>query len=134
VESIGGLSFALSIGLDIWSHDPTEKDHVWLSRYEVPNTLKQVVRTPLDRKLPKLIAENANRRILLLEKADVVHGHSEIRKAIDALSPDFPQLAQMDEIWLAITTCWDKEDTLFFYELSPNVMDRRLKLDLIRSA
>jgi hypothetical protein len=40
----------------------------------------------------------------------------------------------VDEIWLAVTTCWDKEDTLFFYELSPNVMGRKLKLDLIRSA
>jgi hypothetical protein len=129
-ETIGGLPLALSITLDIWAHDSSETDHVWLSRYEGPDTLKQVVRTALARKLPKLIAEKANRRILLLEKADFVRGHSEIRKAIDALAPDFPQLAQVDEIWLAITTCWDKEDTLFFCELSPNVMDRRLTLNV----
>jgi hypothetical protein len=129
-ESIEGLPFALSITLGISSHDQSEKDHVWVSRYQGPDTLKQVVRTALERKLPKLVAETASRRILLLEKADVAHGHSEIRKAIDALALDFPELVQVDEIWLAITTCWDREDTLFFCELSPNVMGRKLKLDL----
>jgi len=133
-ESIEGLPFALSITLGIRSHDQSEKDHVWVSRYQGPDTLKQVVRTALERKLPKLVAEKASRRMLLLEKADVAHGHSEIRKAIDELVLDFPKLAQVDEIWLAITICWDREATLFFYELCPNVMGRRLKLDLRTSA
>jgi hypothetical protein len=31
---------------------------------------------------------------------------------------------------LAITTCWETEEVLFFSELYPNVMDRKLKLDL----
>jgi hypothetical protein len=130
VEAITSLPFDLSITLGIWSHAPAEEDHVWISRYEGPNTLKQVVQTALERKLPKLVAEKANRRILLLEQADVAHGHADIRRAIDALSPDFPKLAQVDEIWLAITSCWDREDVLFFCELSPNLMGRKLKLDL----
>jgi hypothetical protein len=130
VEAITGLPFDLSITLGIWSHSATEEDHVWISRYEGPSTLKQVVRTALERKLPKLVAEEASRRILLLEQADVAHGHADVRRAIDALSPDFPKPAQVDEIWLAITSCWDREDVLFFCELSPNLMDRKLKLDL----
>jgi hypothetical protein len=129
-ESIEGLPFALSITLGVSSHDLPEEDHVWVSRYEGPDTLKQVVRIALERKLPKLVAEKASRRILLLEKADHARGHSDIRKAIDVLSPDFPELAKVDEIWLVITTSWDREDTLFFFELCPNVMDRRLQMDL----
>jgi hypothetical protein len=80
--------------------------------------------------LPKLVAEKTTRRILLLEQADVAHGHSDIRTAIDELRPEFPDLALVDEIWLAITTCWETDDVLFFSELFPNVMTRKLKLDL----
>lgn len=129
-ETIAGLPFALSITLGIWSHAPAEEDHVWVSRYEGPDSLKQVVRTALERKLPKLVGEKASRRILLLEQADVAHGHANVRTAIDELSPEFPTLAQVDEIWLAITTCWDREEVLFFSELAPTVMGRKLKLDL----
>jgi hypothetical protein len=129
-ESIAALPFKLSITLGIWSHGPTEKDHVWVSRYQPPNSLKQVVRTALERKVPKLVAEDAHRRILLLEQADVAHGHADLRIAIDELSSEFPKLWQVDEIWLAVTTCWDREDVLFFSELAPRVMGRKLKLDL----
>jgi hypothetical protein len=129
-ETIPGLPFALSITLGIWSHSSAEEDHVWVSRYEGPNSLKQVVRTALERKLPKLVAEKASRRILLLEQADVAHGHAAVRVAIDELSPEFPKLAQVDEIWLAITTCWEREDVLFFSELAPTMMGRKVKFDL----
>lgn len=129
-ETIPFLPFTLSVTLGIWSHAPTEEDHVWVSRYGGPNSLKQVVRTALERKLPKLVAEEASRRILLLEQADVAHGHADVRIAIDELSPEFPILSQVDEIWLAITTYWDREDVLFFSELAPTMMGRKLKLDL----
>jgi hypothetical protein len=134
IESIEGLAFALPVTLGITPHDPTEEDHVWVSRYAAPDTLKKVVRSALERKLPKLIAEKASRRILLLEKADIANGHSAIREAIDVLWSDFPELAHVDEIWLAITLYWESANTLFFYELCPNVLDRRLKLDLKTSA
>ena len=61
-ESIEGLPFALSVTLVIQSHGPAEKDHVWISRYESgAATLKQVVRTALERKLPKLVAAKLRR-------------------------------------------------------------------------
>jgi hypothetical protein len=88
------------------------------------------IRRALDRKLKKLVAESATRHVLLLEQADFAHGHSNIRVAIDDLSHEFPELAQVDEIWLAITTSWETEEVLFFSELYPNVMDRKMKLDL----
>jgi hypothetical protein len=128
LESILGLPFALNVRLTIQAHGQTEADHVWVSRSDIPASLKQVVKTALSRKLPKLVAENANRRVLLLEQADVAHGHSDIRIAIDDLSSDFPQLKQTDEIWLAVTTCWELEGVLFFYELFPNVMGRTLTI------
>jgi hypothetical protein len=130
VEHIPGLSCPLSVEVDVERHGPEEADHVWVWRTLPADTLKVVVRRALDRKLKKLVAESATRHVLLLEQADIAHGHSNIRTAIDELSHEFPELARVDEIWLAITTCWETEDVLFFSELYPNVMDRRLKLDL----
>jgi hypothetical protein len=67
-ETVGGLPFSLLIALDIRSHALEEEDHVWISRYEGPDLLKQVVRTALERKLPTLTGEKASRRILPLEQ------------------------------------------------------------------
>lgn len=128
IESIPGLPFGLDVTLAIQGHEQTEADHVWVSRSNIPVSLKHVVKTALRRKLPKLIAQNASRRILLFEQADVAHGHADIRIAIDDLSSEFPELKEIDEIWLAVTTCWELEGVLFFYELYPNVMGRKLNL------
>jgi len=130
VESIPAVGFPLMIDVDIERHGAEEEDHVWISRTLPADSLAAIVRRALDRKLKKLVAELATRRVLLLEKADFVHGHSKIRVAIDEMAHDFPELAQVDEIWLVITGSWETEDVLFFSELYPNVMDRRLKLDL----
>jgi hypothetical protein len=130
VEDIPGLDCPLSVEVDIERHGPEEVDRVWVWRTLPADSLKVVVRRALNRKLKKLVAESATRHVLLLEQADFAHGHSNIRTAIDELADEFPELAQVDEIWLAVTTCWETEEVLFFSGLYPNVMDRRLKLDL----
>jgi len=130
VEPITGLPFELPVRLMVQQHGPEEADHVWISRFGSLTSFTRVVRTALERKLPKLLAQNADRRMLLLEQADVAHGHAAVRVSVDELIVDFPDLTRVDEIWLAITSCWETEDTLFFNELWPNVMGRKLKLDL----
>jgi hypothetical protein len=130
IEEIPGPPFPLTVDLGIESHGSEEVDHVWVWRSLPADSLKDVVRRALRRKLPKLVAEHATRHVLLLEQADFAHGHSNIRTAIDELSPEFPELARVHEIWLAITTCWETDEVLFSSELYPNVMDRKLKLDL----
>lgn len=65
---------------------------------------------------------------MLLEQADVGHGHSVIRSAIDDLSSEFPDWKRIDEIWLAVMTCWELAGALLFYELYPNVMGRKLHI------
>jgi len=34
----------------------------------------------------------------------------------------------IDEVWLAVTPCWESEDVLFFYELLPELGCRRLMM------
>lgn len=127
LESINGMTFPIPVEIAISAHELSEPDHVWVSRYLPPDSLEEVVRRALRRKLPKLVAEEANTRILLLEQADIAHGHSDIRQAIDDLAPEFPKLKQVGEIWLAITPGWESEKVLFFYELFPDLGGRRLK-------
>jgi hypothetical protein len=129
VETIAGLPFALQVRLWVDPHEAGEADRVLLSRLLPTSSLKEVVRRALNRKLRKLVAERANRRLLLLEQADVAHGHADIRIAIDDLGSEFPELAEVDEIWLIITTCWESEGVLFFYELAPSLGGRRLKFE-----
>jgi hypothetical protein len=135
VELITGLPFELPITVVIQQHGLGEVDHVWISRFEsAAPSLKQVMRRAFERKLPKLLAEKADRRVLLLEQADFAHGHAAIRVEISKLLPDFPDLKQIDEIWLVITTCWERENALFFCEIWPDLNRRKLKLDPRTSA
>ena len=130
IEEIPGLGWSLAVEVGIDRHGADEDDHVWISRILPADSLTAIVRRALERKLKKLIAEPAARHVLLLEKADFVHAHSKIRVAIDEMWDDFPELSRVDEIWLVITGSWESENTLFFAELWPNLMDRRLMLDL----
>ena len=78
-------------------------------------------RVGIQRKLPKLVNEYADRRVLLLEKADIACGITDARAAIDKIADEFPLVKTIDEIWLTITHCWD--------ELCPELGGRRLKLE-----
>jgi hypothetical protein len=71
----------------------------------------------------------ADRRVLLLEKADIVHGYPHLRNAVDSLASDFPELGNVDEIWVVITYAWDAEAVVWFYELFPDLGGRRFEVN-----
>jgi hypothetical protein len=128
-ETITEVKFPLEVTIVISPHDPGERGHVFVSRSLPEDSLEAVVRRALERKLPKLVNERADRRILLLEKADIARGITEARAAIDRIADDFPLLKEVDEIWLAITHCWESDSAVFFYELLPDLGNRRLKIE-----
>jgi hypothetical protein len=134
VEVIPGVGFSLEVSVGITVHDPGETDHVWISRKLPEDSLQVVVRRALCRKLRKLVAQQADKRILLLEKADIARGLTDIRSALDDLSSEFAEFKNIDETWLVITHSWDSEDALFFYELSPVLGGRRLVLEMSSSS
>jgi hypothetical protein len=133
-EIVTGLNFPLEVSLAISVHEPQEKDHVWISRHLPKESIENVVRTALTRKLPKLVAEQATTRILLFEKADIARGHTDIRVALDKLSRDFAQLAMIDEVWVVITHSWQTDDALFYIEISPELGGRRLMMESASTA
>jgi hypothetical protein len=128
-EEIPDVGFPLGVSVGVSAHDPGERDHVWIARSLPQDSLEVVVRRTLDRKLPKLVAQQADKHILLLEKADIARGLTDIRATLDNLSSEFPQFKLIDEVWLVITHSWDSEDTLFFYELWPELGGRRFMLE-----
>ena len=128
-EPIPGIQFALELGLQVSAHEPGERDHVYVSRQLPHDSLESIVRRALERKLPKLANEPADRRVLLLEKGDIARGITDARAAIDKIADEFPLVKSVDEIWLAITHCWESEATVFFYELYPAIGSRRLKVE-----
>jgi len=133
-ELIPGLGFPFEVTLRIWPHDPRERDHVWVSRFLSETSLEAVVRKSLGKKLPKLISEDAQKRILLFEKEHPAWGWNDIGAALDKLSGEIPQLQLIEEVWVAETSYLKSEDVIFFLELLPKLGARRLMLDRISTA
>jgi hypothetical protein len=129
LELVAEAEFPLEFTLSISPHDLGERDHVWISRSLPKDSLELVVRRALERKLPKLVNEHADRRVLLLEKADIACGITDARAAIDKIADEFPLVKTIDEIWLTITHTWNSDETVFYYELCPELGGRRLKLE-----
>ena len=65
--------------------------------------LVESVRKALDKKLPKLAATEVDIRILMLERDQGWVDSDEIRQHLEALKPAFPELAAVNEIWIADT-------------------------------
>jgi|HubBroStandDraft_2_1064218.scaffolds.fasta_scaffold00614_6 hypothetical protein len=72
-------------------------------RQQVEDSLADVLGKALGRKLPKLVNTAATRRILLLERQHMNLRPTTILREIEKQRASFPQLAQVDEIWILET-------------------------------
>jgi hypothetical protein len=72
-------------------------------RQQVEDNLDAVIEKALRRKLPKLINTTADKRILLLERQHMNLYPQRILDEIKKRSSSFPDLAQVDEIWIIET-------------------------------
>jgi hypothetical protein len=97
-----------------------------IARSGVPANLSMIVEKALTTKLPKLTATNVDRRILMLETDQISLGHSQIYLEIVKLAPNFPALANVDEIWFAGTSGLSSEQFVWF-----TLMDRRGLVELL---
>jgi hypothetical protein len=78
--------------------------------------LAESLEIALKRKLAKLVAADAQTRILLLERLAIPMGlrPERVREAIEVLRPNYPALEQIDEIWIAYTQAWEREDVVWY--------------------
>ena len=78
-------------------------DGLTLIRRYGPFDLSSTIRTALEKKLPKLVATEADKRILMLERDQWHVDPAAIAAELECLRDCFPKLALVDEIWIAET-------------------------------
>ena len=109
---------------------PYPEGRVAVGRSRLPDSFQDVVRTALERKLPKLVAAGCDKRILLLEMETGVHSPGDVTDAITSLQRDFRDLAKTDEVWCVLTMGWEREGTLQFYQVWPPSRAQRPKFNV----
>ena len=97
-----------------------------IARDKMPGDLEAIVEKALRTKIPKLVATAADKRILLLERDQIALGDHEIYRQIVKLSGAFPDLARIDEIWIANTSILASEHWASF-----SLMDGRGLVELL---
>ncbi len=97
-----------------------------ISRDKVPGDLEKVVEKALKTKVPKLVKTVADKRLLLLERDQIALGDSQIYREVARLAPRFPDLAKIDEIWIANTSILGSEAWACF-----TLMDGRGLVELL---
>lgn len=125
IQNVHGLGFDLQIPV---TKEPHPQGAVFVGRSGMPDTFGQVVDRALERKLPKLLATEADERILILEKARTPRGYVEVTKAIDKLKSKFLKIVALNEVWVVNTIEWDKSASLWFLKVWPNGVGARFTL------
>jgi hypothetical protein len=97
-----------------------------IARDKMPGDLEFIVEKALRTKIPKLVATAADKRILLLERDQIALGDHEIYRQIVKLRGAFPDLARIDEIWIANTSILASEHWASF-----SLMDGRGLVELL---
>ncbi len=89
---------------------------VFVARSWPGTPLAEIVEIALKRKLGKLVATDADARILLLERLAIPMGcpPQRVGEAIEVLRPNYPALEQIDEVWVAYTQAWEREDVVWY--------------------
>lgn len=77
------------------------------------------VKHSVTRKLGKLIAARSDRRILLFEKEWLAYSPWQLADVINSLLPQFPDLARVDEVWLAETVFLARDGYINFHGAWP---------------
>ena len=80
------------------------------------------VRRALERKLPKLIRTDVDRRLLMLERDQGFVDAETILQEIDRLRPQFAGLASVDQIWIADTASFDTKKEYVDFQRYENGM------------
>ena len=86
-------------------------------RQQVGNDFADVLRKALPMKLPKLTKQMADKRVLILERQHMNLVPEQIQDEIRKQSPDFQQLALVDEIWILETIGYEPGG-YFLFELN----------------
>ncbi len=77
--------------------------------------LDKVVRKALEKKPPKLLKAEADKRILMLERQHMNSTAMQILTEVEKLRSGFPDLRHIDEIWFVETMFYGRNDVMYFF-------------------
>ena len=117
--------FSLDISVRKTKTSPTDRGKFLTGRLDPGEPGPELMRNALERKLPKLAAAIADKRILLLEK-DAVAGTIEDQYALVRDEAGIKSLRSgVDEIWGVVTAALESEDVIFTNPIDPQEHDNR---------
>jgi hypothetical protein len=96
------------------THLPGVPGKVTVGRSDMPEDFPKVIRTALAKKLSKLSTAVASKRVLLLEKDSPTYSYRKIANEIEQACGEFPEMKQINEIWLVDTVAWETEGQIAF--------------------
>jgi hypothetical protein len=117
IVQVGSSSKLGPLSLDIklqTMHLPGSPGVTVISRGPMPKSLGAIVEKALGDKLPKLVSTPASKRILLIERQHVSLADMQIIQEIEKLAPRFPQLKDVNEIWIVDTSNLESEGWAYF--------------------
>lgn len=129
IHKISNLGFDLSVKIEK-TNLPGYEGKVFVGRTKMPKTFRAIIKKALSEKLPKLTATNADKRILLLEKNSPLVGYDEFTETIRLIGTEHPELAEVDEIWVANTVAMESEKVAWFLRVWPDCMEKKFKVKL----
>lgn len=121
--TVNGRKWSLDLHLSKMATAPGDSGSFLTSRIYPGDPGPEIILAALEKKIPKLAAAPADKRILLLEK-DAVSGNVEAQ--FEQL-PEEPRvqawLSSIDEIWTVNTAGLDREDVIFTNQILPPLYD-----------
>jgi hypothetical protein len=125
---IPALPFDLTLTVEKIPMNNSYPGYISVGRTNPPDTSETVIKKALSDKLPKLSATTADKRILLFEQNDILRSPFESRRIVKYLDSRFPDLASIDEVWVALTPFWEIEKFVWFIQVWPENVERKFKL------
>jgi len=119
-HTVPGLPFELRI--DIHKTDlRDDAGKLFFSRYLPEDSFSDVMLKALSTKLPKLVATEADRHILVLEQDSLNQGYGDVCNCLKSVGSLFSELDEVDEVWLIHSVAWGSENYLSFARVWPDL-------------
>lgn len=80
---------------------------IQIGRQQMKNDFSEVMEKALRKRVPKLVATSANKRVLIFERDHFNFFPEQILDEIRKQRPAFPDLAKVDEIWILETVFYE---------------------------
>jgi hypothetical protein len=86
-------------------------------RQQVKNDFSEVIRTVMEKKVTRLVAQHADKHVLILERQHMNLVPKQILDEVRKQAVHFPQMAAVDEVWILETIGYDPHGH-FLFELN----------------